>query len=117
MKSIFASQRTLKSNLSTGPVFLVLLDRGPEEDGAKRVDYQGSGMAPISGWKINGRTASNEAQITIPRNKGPTKAKVGGWAIVDENGQWIYGDRVSEPFDIRPNDEPYFMAGDIVVED
>lgn len=117
MKSTAASQRTLRALLIDSTVSLILLADDPAADRPTAVSYDGAAPVPVTGWQITGRRATNADTINLPRNRGSTTARVAAWALVDASGAWVYGDRFARAFDIRPNDEPYLAAGDIVIED
>lgn len=117
MKSLAASQRTLTCLLMDSVVSLILLEDAPTTNAPQPVTYEGSGPTEIRDWTVSGRRATNAQQTDLPRNRGTTTARVSAWAITDAAGLWLYSDRFPEPFNVAPNNEPYFAAGDIVVED
>lgn len=115
MKSLAASQSTLRHLLSDAQ--LILLSDVPDNAKPSPVDYDGNRPVPVSDWSFTGSRATNADQIDLPRNTGRTTARVSAWAIISTDGNWLYSNRFPESFDVRPGDEPYLVAGDIVIED
>ena len=117
MKSPRASSIQLKASLVDKPVSLILLSEPPIAGTVVPADYSGNQPTEIKGWTINGSRASNSEKLDLPKNKGTTTARVAAWAVIDGAGNWIYANTFPEPFDIRPNNEPYLEPGDIVIDD
>lgn len=115
MKSTAASQRTL-AHLLTGAQ-LVLLEARPGAVRPTPADYDGSRPVALGKIAFSGNRASNADQIDLPRNTGRTTARVSAWAIIDADGAWLYAQDFATAFDVRPGDEPYLTAGDLVIED
>ena len=116
MKSSLAAERSLRATLESSPVFAVLLAGEPVGESFAAAQYDGAAPVVVERFDISGRFAKNAAPIYFQPNTGRTSARVSAWALTDGSG-WIYAGRFPEPFDVRPGDEPYFSAADLVIEE